>query len=362
MSITGVTGSNHTVVIRYSSKASYDGINAVQGINPEASPECTNRSERLMADLGAVQTSLTGYGVTPLGVTSITACKDVTIGISDVNPTTLKNKKSKGNLKGHLGGVYTQRDISDLISPHYANYYDRKLLIVPFAFYANTNVPTGNMNRLMATQIFSGQVYDWNQFDMNHSSLPMVVCMRHAGSGILATLDAAVMCGDYDLVQTEVNASSIDYVGNGGLQPLTWFNESSSDMKNCLRDHGTTNAAERSNLGAVGYLAADEPNTSDYFQMTFDGVSPSKVRDDNGNIIHSPIAVEGKYSFWSAHHLYWYKNEPTATKNLITGLVNYVKDQNNMTIAKIGSIANFWCTESEMLVGKDTDKQWPYRR
>jgi ABC-type phosphate transport system substrate-binding protein len=357
MSIQNVSGSNHTVVIRYSSKASYDGINAVQGINPEASPECTNRGERLMADLGSQEQSLTAYGSTP-GTIAGTVCNDVMIGASDVNAKTF-SQKSNGALLGTRGGAATSRNISGYTISS-ANYNDSKPLIVPFAFYANNNVPFNNMSRLMATQIFSGQVYDWNQFNPALPSLPMAVCMRHAGSGTLATLDAAVMRGDYGLVENEVNASSIDYVGNGGIQPLTWFNDGSGDMKNCLADHGTTVAADRANTGAVGYLDADNTAT-DSKQLTYEGESPAKVRDGSGNIIDSPIA-DGRYSFWSAQNLYWYKNEPTATKNLITGLYNYARNPANLTVAKLGAVANFWCTESELLVGKDADKQWPYRQ
>ena len=209
-------------------------------------------------------------------------CVPINVAASDVKAETF-NQESHGLANGPAGGSQVDRIVSGLSMP--ATYYNASPLVVPFSFFKNSSdtklANITNMSRLMATQIFSGQVTNWNQLDTTTASTPIVVCMRHAGSGTVATLDAAVMRGDYSLVTTEVLPTDPLYLA--GLSPVTYFNDGTGQMMTCVSTVS----------GAIGYADSDQVLTG-ATRLPYMGVTGDRTH-----------IKEGQYDFWSAQELYW---------------------------------------------------------
>jgi len=316
--ITKGTCAGETWYIRYSAKASYDGIRSMQCIDPDGVTTCTNKCERKLAD--ETQTNWTG------GVVQGLACKDINIGASDVEAGAFR-QESHGQLNGHLGGGWVDKvmDSSTIYDTGLSNY---RPIVVPFAFFRNTSVPYTNMSRMMAVHIYSGQIWNWNDFDPAQASQDIVICLRHAGSGTHATLDAVVMSGGGNLITEE---------GDGMLIPVAWFNESSSNMMDCIDDLA----------GAVGYADADANVAGGYTNailMNYEGVSAAK-----SNI------VNGTYIFWAAQWLYVDSIVPNSP---IDQLATWAADPANMPVAR----APYWAAQDEMQVGKSNSFTFPVRQ
>ncbi len=321
--ITKGTCGADTVYIRYSAKASYDGIRAMKCVDPEGlSAGCPNACYRKMANEAA-----TDFGTHVVGSL---ACKDVTIGASDVEAGAF-DQESHGALKGPHGGAWTDRTISNVDDSGLTSY---RPLVVPFAFFKNNTVPYTNMTRLMAVHIFSGQVNDWQSFDMSQASQGVTVCLRHAGSGTHATIDAAVMRADGNLL---IEENQLSFLGS-----IKWFNDGSSDMMKCINE----------NEGAVGYADADAlKNPATYANtsvMNYQGAAPSKAN-----------VVQGVYDFWSAQWLFESPTEPTyaATHPYVTALNTFASNPANLP----STTAAYWATQSEMKVTKANSFAFPTR-
>jgi ABC-type phosphate transport system substrate-binding protein len=251
--------------------------------------------------------------------------------------------------------------------------------VVPFGFFRNADegpdgtpgtaddlaLPISNMSRLMAVSIFNGQVTNWNQFDPDLNgnsmpgeaaaypagdSMPIKVCLRHAGSGTHATLDAGVMRGDYPLVINEILPSN-PLVGLG-LAAETYFNDGSSDMMDCVGGGGTKSGVipGYSAVGAVGYADADKvtgpfpeinKKYGDVDTMTWMGEAAEK-----SNI------VNGTYDFWSAQWLYV---APADDTSLVQAFAAYAANPANMPSSR----APYWAAQGEMNVEKATDFTFP---
>ncbi|MCM2286026.1 MAG: substrate-binding domain-containing protein [Desulfobacula sp.] len=330
----GINGD--TVAIRYTSEASYDGVRAVMA-DPNYTTECGDGALRKQAD--AATATFPAYPAVGSSITTLT-CQDVHIGASDVAATTF-GQYSEGQKLGNNGGGYITQSVyfpDDLQDPEANDYQVDRPIVVPFGFFAHTSVPFNNMSRLMATSIFSGQVTNWNEFDPSLASLPMVVCLRHAGSGTAATLDAAVMRGDASLLQVEALPGSFPV--NLGIVPVTYFNNGSSDEVKCVGQLP----------GAVGYADADKCATGGCLAtvktMTYQGVAAS-----------SNAIKNGQYDFWSAQWLY--SNEPAgATDDMIDNLVAYASDDANMPVSKAG----YWASQDAMKWGKASDFVYPSQK
>ncbi|MFA6010765.1 MAG: substrate-binding domain-containing protein [Desulfobacteraceae bacterium] len=332
---TGTTYDYNDYFIRYSANASYDGIMAVQNNGtymPDAdrTAGCAN-GERLMANENSV-TWVAYPGNPTTGAIASVSCKDVVVGASDVAASSFK-QKSKGFLTGHKefgvpGATQVVRDIKG-ITINTANYSYVRPLVVPFAFFAHNTVPYDNVSRLMVTSIFSGQVANWQDFSDSNPDLPVVACLRHAGSGTHSTLDKAVMRGDFPLVQEQITPDE-----SFGMFPVIWFNSGSSDEMNCINE----------NQGAIGYADADRANMANTKRLYWMGASAIKANITNG-----------LYDFWSNQWLYYAKSESTPVKNLITALNSFAGNAANMP----ASLATYWAAESEMKVGKGSDGEYP---
>ncbi|RJP81736.1 MAG: hypothetical protein C4522_05030 [Desulfobacteraceae bacterium] len=313
--ITRGTCGSDTWYIRYSSKASFDGIRAMQCIDPDGDTTCTNKCERKMAD--ETTTNWSTKVVTSL------ACKDINVGASDVEASAIAGMHSHGNLKGHLGGGWVDRemDASTIYDTGLANY---RPIVVPFAFFKNNSVPYTSLTKMMAAHIFSGNIWDWSDFDPSVASQEVTVCLRHAGSGTHATLNAVVMANAAPLMTEE---------GDGFITPTAWFNDGSSDMMNCING----------NSGAIGYADADATAAANVTRMSYQGVTAAK-----SNI------VNGQYPFWSAQWLYV---DSIVNNSPIDKLAKWAGVAANMPAGR----APFWAAKSEMKVSKTNSFTFPVR-
>jgi ABC-type phosphate transport system substrate-binding protein len=267
---------------RISSKASYDGPLAIQGntTNPFRVNECASPYERLM-----VNEATCTWG----GTCSGTKCVPVTVGASDV-PVGCFTQESHGALAGPLGGVWTDRNFKT--NPiTWTGAEPCKPLVVPFAFFANNTVSKlgstiSNITKDNAEIIFNGQAYNWSDLvDVDGTSFdadPIAVCLRHAGSGTHASIDAYL---NSPLINTQEVAAGDHFF---------YFNDGSSDLMKCVNGSGSWSGA-----GAIGYADADQSLTSYPNSVILDlnGITP------NATDLPNAIA-EGAYNFYGLQQLY----------------------------------------------------------
>jgi ABC-type phosphate transport system substrate-binding protein len=173
-------------------------------------------------------------------------------------------------------------------------------MIVPFAFFVNNTVTKngGTIDSISYDNlqlIFSGNVFNWSEiFDADgvaYDAQPLVACMRHAGSGTQASLEAYLMASS--------NCSKYNYLAWQQSDGLVYFNDGSSDMMKCVNGYDNWLGT-----GAIGYADADQtvgtgtpyPNTS---RIQLNGV-PYTLNFAN----MKAAMVNGQYNFYGAQHLY----------------------------------------------------------
>ncbi len=339
-----------TVVIRYTTNASYDGIRAVMA-DGDFADECEATvgayGYRRMIDLA--QTDFLAAGGP---VVNGLSCEPVTIGASDVAATTFQ-QTSTGALLGPNGGDVETRSIvypTDVKNPVDAGLTNMRPIIVPFAFFANANVPVDNLSRMMAVSLFSGKVANWSSF-VEGSDAPVVLCLRHAGSGTAATLNAAVMRKD-SVVVTSQRVYTHPLVSNG-RQPAIYFNKGSSDAVKCI-GYDYTGTKQ---YGAIGYADSDKcgktlaDNAGD---SKCDGVRRLTYQGVEGN---STNIKHGQYSFWSAQWMYYDDvNNSDSVLDLIGALKTFAEDDAN--IAEAGK-EDFWAAQGAVPLNKADDFTLP---
>jgi len=363
-----------TMVLRFSSKASYDGILAALAKNdPNADMSCGTSAAQLNQRNMAVLPTDGSHLVPSL------SCVPVSAGASDV-PADSFYESSTGQLKGPNGGGIISRsfiqadgvtpgiDASSLAAPD-------QVVKVPFGLYVNNSVTANtctagrvgdycssnldcttkqsgvtiagvcsttpavipSMTREMASLLFSGQITNWSQFGPAFTAQPVVVCLRHAGSGSLATLDLAIMNdGQWgnSLLNAEVPAA-LSY------SPVVWFNDGSSDEKACL-----------TLAGAVGFLDADSSVTT---VGSSTAVGPLKY---NGNYPSAYAIKNGVYDFWADQAVYRPNTNSAHQNSAITQLFNYLGSDAGLQAA---NYFQFWAASSSMNVTKDYEITYPHK-
>jgi hypothetical protein len=355
---TGCDGGVNTINIRYTSKASYDGVRAVNNSDPA----------NTCAGFPGQRPQITGAG------NAAYLCQDVTLGASDVSGVSF-TQQSHGLLAGPMGGVQTDRVFTGVPTTGLTPY---NTVVVPFGFFANSSVKvstcqggtndgnlctagtatadcgTGitcgqntisNLTREQAIQIFSGQAIAWTDFGASYSvtgdaTSSIVACFRHAGSGTHATLDYAVMNKNWGnaLLQTQNTTG-----------PIAYFNDGSSDEMKCIN-----NNAALATPGAIGYADADQGITS------YPNVVALKY---NGLFGRRNTIRNGLYDFWSAQWLFENPAKtPTgsAAHQLILDLTAFAKKPANVPATK----AAYWASLAEMVWFKGnatapSDQQYP---
>jgi hypothetical protein len=405
-------GAGDTYIIRYTSNASYDGITALKGtqdpIDASSGVNCN----------GGVGTILRQYAndTTANGLPLV--CKPTVVGASDVNAASFAqiSKGLKlgpmGNPATDLGGVTATDNVYGPAGTATTNALtvistdptglttNTNHLAVPFAFYVNKAVTWNkcsataaanangfctadadcgatigacapqtidNLSRLQADLLFSGQITNWRDFGGYFVQKPVVLCLRHAGSGTHSTLDNAVMKSSWGKALTQ--AQKNNYAANGNQQtynnyvagpnsttnlPFVWFNNGTSDMKKCINGQifDTTTvppAAQpaRADIAAVGYMDADQPSTGNYVQIKYNGVTASRQALRNG-----------WYDFFSMQNMYFNGSDTTnytPVAPVVTALVAFASNPANIPAAEAG----FWSTKGEMRVIKANDTTFP---
>lgn len=337
-------GVGDTVIISYTTFASIKGIQAVKGSATDDG--CTNASDRGVPDWQDLDTDGSSVTWSPYpgaaGTVDDLYCQDINIGASDVAGQTF-GQESHGELLGPTGGGWYDAYANPEDT---AGLEDCRPIVVPFSFFGDQNLPIipagaqGNLTRLQATSIYSGQVQDWSDF--GYGALPITACLRHAGSGTHATLDAAVLRGDATLLKNEALPGSLPVIM--GWTPVTYFNKGSSDMMKCIRDVGA---------GAIGYADSDKNGASyDGSLGSYPSVERLQYMGADGT---SSNIINGIYDFWSAQWLYFRADEDPAVKAKILELCDYARLGANMPPSRAG----FWAAEDDMKVEKANDFAWP---
>ena len=409
--IVKATCGSDTVYVRYSNKASFDGLAAVKGndgtafLPTGASAQCTSTNDtsstpgydRLMLDetICTFVNAFDGNGnpTTPGACgTTATKCVPVTMAASDVKASSFLQKSMgavngpAGNPSGQSNLSYTQRNFS-ATTLNTAGLTSMNPFVVPFGFFVNKSVqqqiPYGtgtwntisNISRLMAVSIFSGGVYSWKDFGADYGVFtaangggtevtgdPINVCLRHAGSGSHATLDAAVIKGNgwggTLLTQQKVNQSYID--GSGNVRNI-YFNDGTGNEMDCINGGdwsanpgGTNGGINWTGYGAIGYADADRANkTNTVGPLNYQGFAPSRVNIRNG-----------RYDFWTLQWLYWDATNNAdyiANSTLINAMETFIDTPSNMNL--VTSKAAYYATKPEMKVTKATaDLSYPSRQ
>lgn len=340
-----------SILIRYSSKASYDGVRAMKGfanvddswgaitldgsgntvINGGVAQLCTNAAERPFAD-----ETVTANG----GYIGALKCLPVNVGASDV-AADMFTQTSSGKLKGPLAAATdTSKTRSNLAVTDLTGLSSKSPVIVPFGFFVNKGVTwkkcgtaastvdernknsfcltnadcntaggetcqsttIDNITRPQAVAIFSKTATNWSDFGAYYDAKPIVACLRHAGSGTAAALDKTVMRGDVwgkNLSPTATTAASYPPASNA-----YWYNDGSSDMMKCVDGQITGGTGSRGDIGAIGYADADQTNLTNTVGIKYNGVAPSRQAIRNG-----------WYDFYTNQQLYYKTADHTATKD-----------------------------------------------
>ena len=379
--ITSGTGAGNCAAginIRYSSKASYDGVfatmgscNGQTGCNPD--PDGCGAQSRKM--------------ITSTSDSTLT-CQPITIGASDVAPASF-TQASHGLLVGPLGGAQTDNVFTGITIPANVTAAHGGI-VVPFGFFLNNSVQlskcvggpnaglqcndttapgfcgTGtctignvdNVSREMVVNIFSGgSAYFWSDFGDGYSVTGktrqvndyIVACIRHAGSGTVATLDYSVMNKKWG-AGLAVNAQPT----LGGAFETVYFNNGTPDEMNCINGSGAW-----SGVGAIGFADGDilipatgltNPYTSTY-AVAYNGFLPERVNVRNG-----------LYDFFTNEWLFI--NTATypggsAQNTQFNNLIAYASDPTHITAATLQGKANYWTSVKEMKFNKSTDQLYP---
>lgn len=304
--------------LRVGSKASYDGVCALNNnfvnvapYGPAGNPNCTpgcdgDNHKRLMMNSN-------GSGVNQ--------CVTVNVAAADISPECI-NQASQGQLKGPLCGGNISRDF--LSAPISATSQACSPLAVPFAYFANKSVTynnganvISNITSMQAKLIFSGAIYDWSSLILpnltRYDAKPIQVCLRHAGSGTLSTLDKMEI-SPFTLINAEAlsDATCPGATVGAPTGPNFFFNDGSSDEMKCINGSGSWTGT-----GAIGYADADQSLSSygNTVRLTVNGYAPSR----------QTIAMN-EYFFWSMQKLYF----GTGDANL-SHVCTYVSDPTKIT-------------------------------
>lgn len=272
--IVNATCGGNSINFRVGSKASYDGILAIQG-------NSTNPNAYLCSGGTAFQRSM----LNSIADNVTLSCQTVTIAAADVVAGDFKQISTGQDLGPYQGGAITRNFVLNPVTTTGVTDFCRPMAI-PFSFFVNNSVKLSNgsnptdISLVVAKIIFgSGLIYDWSDL-VSYSALPINVCYRHAGSGTHATLNSL-----FPTLQTALTsgtstscpvASTTCYTGTN-----YFFNDGSADMMNCVNGSSTLvqNGYSWSGSGAIGYADSDQDLT-DYpstLALTLNGVAASRA-------------------------------------------------------------------------------------
>ena len=405
---TGCDGGANTINIRYSSKASYDGIKAAAA---SAVGDCPGQAgQRQM--------------ITAIGDATL-SCQPIHVGASDVGGAAF-TQSSDGMPLGPMGGtanlvrIFNGVPTTGLAAP-------ARPVVVPFGFFANAAIQVSkcsggehdgnlctvgtiltdcgtknvlapgvtcsaktldNITREMAVQIFGGSAQNWTDFGASYSVAgssaaygnAVIACLRHAGSGTHSTIDKVFFTGAKPnaLVSTE----NIDKA----FGQIAYFNDGSADEINCVNGDTPTTTTFTCNAvqagtsctvatqgtdcvaavppgvcksynngqawGAIGYADSDQATG---VVGVSNNVVPIKY---NGMFGRRNVIRNGAYDFFANQNLYLSPSNAgsgTDQATLFNALVTYASDPANIPSSK----AAYWATSAEMNFNKTSDTSYP---
>lgn len=352
--VTECSNANDTLTIRYASKASYDGIYSCYGETnvPGGQPTCAYGETRYAPDPYRTGASDTGFGprrrmfyptVADVVAETNPTCYYVNIGASDV-PGYAFGQSSQG----HQYGPFAKNGSNPVISRDVPAINDRAIfsvetditdmdpeevcegMAVSFGFWVNDTVLGShiqNITRPMAGIIFSGAATYWSDFDNKgtpsdfgtecpnlvdaacgntYPNIRVIPCIRHAGSGTLATLFNTVLktpVGGYSLAPAEV-------------YPRVWFNDGSSELETCVRYNGGVPTTYGGAIGIIDCDRCDEGNNEIVCPAT-GATRTSDVTNYNavdggmrlvkyqGAVCSALNVQNGVYDYWSQQQVYF---------------------------------------------------------
>ena len=334
--------------IRVSSKASFDGVEAILGIDKDATSTGTSHEKCLSTDTGYPGASLAPYYRRMVERNGSLACESITIGASDVAGESF-TQYSFGSLYGPADAGNTDIVERSFNSIHASSLPHANPFTVPFGFFIHNDVvvdsvPIDNLTRMQAVLLFSGQITNWQDFGPSYPDLPAVICLRHAGSGTHATLDYAVVRGNgwgNSLVQFE---NRPDAAGYTATLPKIYFNDGTGDLLACLENQA----------GSVGYADADQ---ADFYTHAVSGKPHVVAIAYQGEYPSADALMNGRYDFWTNE---WAYKNPTMVSALLSKVNNLLDFAGNQSMIP-DEEQNYWVVQSAMTFEKATDQQYPHK-
>jgi ABC-type phosphate transport system substrate-binding protein len=364
--IVSATCGGNTYNVRVGNKASYDGVFAILGSNDPNAVICPNSAQ-------GDPTGVYSRNMCNNASCSALTCQLVTLGASDVSGASF-TQSSYGSQYGPFETYGT-----DIINPTFnginvssltdasggcgSGSFCAKPMVVPFSFYVNNTVTENgsvltNLTRLQAVMLFSGKINNWDLFGSAFPNLTTTVCLRHAGSGTLATLQYAVVDGNgwgNTLVAFENRPDATDGSYDSS-QPNIYFNKATADELNCIN-------AEN---GAVGFADTDKE-----VGLTNHAVKAGQCTNGpNGSAINCPNVTQvayngeygsadgianGRYEFWTNEWLFKAKSLSGNLLTLVNNLLSTAAVSTNIPTSE----QPFWIVSTQKNFDKKTDQAFP---
>jgi hypothetical protein len=338
------------VYITYGSVASIEGVKAAKEVAPiDDKNSCAANNGNAYRQVVNTATCTWVPWDTTDNVNGVCtkSCNNIELGASDVEGVSF-TQKSSGQKFGHLVHSNNTYYSENLTGESVTGLTRKTPTIVPFAFYANSDIPElTDINRTVAVNLFSGNISSLGQLAglEAYADKGVQLCFRHAGSGTHATLDKGIMNkSGFSLVEEESVSTDVTI-------PNAFFYQSSDSktktneagMKQCIETNG--GRGRGANFIAIGYMDADAAETSHMHRLTYNGAAATP---DNIN--------NGAYEFWAAQNVYYKSidaNMTTAQKNLVTKMMTFASS--NVPAAKV----DYWTAVNNLNVSKPADTSIP---
>jgi ABC-type phosphate transport system substrate-binding protein len=365
------TGTKQDIDIRYSGIASTEGVLAIKRLGP-IDPTLTHSNWDTSTNapgLGDVVCNEANGERRMFASTSTLVCKQVHIGTSDVAGESLI-QQSHGQKQGPntAGGQFdVDLTLYDLATSSLRSAVNT--VAVPFGFFVNnatvggvtartcaattglagnyctadaqctatggTTVVGGcpttpatitNISREEAAMLFSGVAANWTDLGTYFTSQPVVLCLRHAGSGTHAALDLTVMNSGWGTgVVAYENLSA----------PFIYFNQATADETACIQGQA----------GAIGYADGDQ---------AFAGTTMSPLKY-NGFYPARTAIRNGLYDFYTNAWSYTNAASGATVNALADSLLTFAQLPGNVPTGK----ANYWASTAEMKYNRTADNSYP---
>ncbi|OPY70233.1 MAG: hypothetical protein A4E57_00647 [Syntrophorhabdaceae bacterium PtaU1.Bin034] len=214
----------HTYKIRYSSKASYDGILALKGDKSQAGSGDTCNDGEAVCGGGTVPAGESGFYrkmTCNQSQPETRQCVRVNLAASDVAGEVF-TQESHGNANGEDGGAWLDRSFSGIST---SGLTGRQPLIVPFGFFANNCItttkcvspdptePTASAHKAISS--WGNQCYDPDGDGKSADCIGYYKCInRQCAGGVNAgqACDQVTDCPDVVLGNTQCKRIPIDNV------------------------------------------------------------------------------------------------------------------------------------------------------